>query len=231
MKNTSIAMLMIAFLSPAAFAAKQISCDLKIPDNKVSCGLRSFINCPERILKESSTKFDVVLDDGEDKEIEIKLKKIVHYPDKDKEKQDESEITIFGDDQRDQKLMDEKGANIASYIMGKGIKVKIQYRSEGMNVKLSDRSVDGDTYIKITGQNGENQRLVFDGNYRLDSYAYLVDNHGLKINCEVKDRVETAAEINQDEQNKKQALANYEKSKKERQQKRAEKDAARGEEF
>lgn len=211
-KNFAIGFLMVAFLSPAAFAKKEVSCELKIADNKVKCGLKYLVGaCEETALKKSSTKFSVVIEDGESIDKEIKLKEVILNPGT--KKQDQSNVIIFAHDERDFDLKTYEDVELASYELSKKIDIHIKY--DKANDMVDRRLLMGfdlpveshEVKIDISGHSSLKLGLQGDG-AEVKAYAQLIEGRAVAVTCHARDFNES---INQDEQNRKNAIEMFKK--------------------
>lgn len=120
MKILSFAIILGTLVS-STYAQDVIQCDLKIIDNQVKCPLIGF--CPEKVLKTSSLEMTKEIHDGGLEKDEIKLSEVIIAPGTSREKK--SHVILFRDDNRVEKLKEDKDADIVSLDASYGINYEI----------------------------------------------------------------------------------------------------------
>ncbi|MFP5387134.1 MAG: hypothetical protein ACLGHN_13730 [Bacteriovoracia bacterium] len=122
MKKFTLGLVALSFLSLPAFAQSFLKCDFKIADNAVDCPFLG--RCPQKVLRESKMNLSFELAEGQLIEGAIPFQKVVLLDKKDKEKDDL--ITLFGSDDKAQKLKEEKNVKLISYNLNKDLKYSIK---------------------------------------------------------------------------------------------------------
>jgi hypothetical protein len=110
MKKAAILMI-TALMSTASFAQDYVKCEFKIKDNEVKCPLLG--RCPEKELRDSETKLEVLIHQGETLQGKVTLKEVVLHPGTKKEKK--NKVFLFEDDNRHEEIRDEKGVDLFSF--------------------------------------------------------------------------------------------------------------------
>lgn len=107
----AIILVITALMSTASFAQDYVRCEFKIKDNEVKCPLIG--KCPEKELRESETKLDILIHQGEKLQGKVALREVILHPGTKKEKK--NKVFIFEGDNRHESIRDEKEVDLYSY--------------------------------------------------------------------------------------------------------------------
>jgi hypothetical protein len=192
MKKTAL-FAMAALFSTASFAQDYIKCDLKIADNKVDCPFLG--RCPEKKLRESDSKLEILIHEGETLRGEIGLNQIVLHPGTKKEKK--NNVFLFEDDKRHEKIRDENQVDLVSFESSN--KISYDVLKEGDSVIINFRTSSYHAYADLRGANSS---------YR--SFFATADS-SILFDCEKQNK-----EIYEEAERRRKAIEEYQQAKEER---------------
>ncbi len=122
----------LSLMSTASFAQDYVRCEFKIKDNEVKCPLIG--KCPEKELRESETKLDILIHQGEKLQGKVALREVVLHPGTKKEKK--NKVFIFEGDNRHEAIRDEKEVDLYSFESPTSIDYTISKFGDSIDINL-----------------------------------------------------------------------------------------------
>jgi hypothetical protein len=184
---------LVTLFSTASFAQDYIKCDLKIADNKVDCPFLG--RCPEKKLRESDTKLELLISEGETIRGEITLNQVVLHPGTKKEKK--SSVFLFEDDKRHEKIRDEHDVDLVSFESSN--KISYDVLKEGESVIINFRTSTYNAYADLRGANSSYRSF------------FATQDSAILFDCEKQNK-----EIYDEAERRRKAIEEYQQAKEEK---------------